>query len=123
MRAVTFDPAIDRFAVRDLPVPEPGPGAVRVRVEACGLNPVDAKIIYWKGAAVDMNANWVPGLDVAGVIDAFGPGVAGWQPGDRVLYHGNMFQPHGGFAWQTAAPWWLLPGFSAPVDAHRTGAL
>ncbi len=59
---------------------------------------MDAKIIYWKGAAADMNADWVPGLDVAGVIDALGPGVAGWRPGDRVLYHGNMFQPHGGFA-------------------------
>ncbi len=45
-----------------------------------------------------MNADWVPGLDVAGVIDALGPGVDGWRPGDRVLYHGNMFQPHGGFA-------------------------
>ena len=36
MRAVTFDPATDRFAVRELPVPEPGPGEVQVRVDACG---------------------------------------------------------------------------------------
>ena len=50
MRAVTFDPATDSFSVRNVPDPEPGPGQVRVRVEACGLNPVDAKIIYWKRA-------------------------------------------------------------------------
>ena len=98
MHAVTFDPATDHFAVRDLPVPQPGPGEVRVRVDACGLNPVDAKIIYWKGAATGMNADWVPGLDVAGVVDALGPGVDGWRLGDRVLYHGNMFRPYGGFA-------------------------
>ncbi len=98
MLALTFDPTTDRFTVRELPIPEPGPGEVRVRVEACGLNPVDAKIIYWKRAAADMTADWVSGLDVAGVIDALGPAVDGWRPGDRVLYHGNMFRPHGGFA-------------------------
>ena len=98
MRALTYDPSTDLFSVRQVPVPEPGPGEVRVRVEACGLNPVDAKIIFWKRAVPDMSADWVPGLDVAGVIDALGPGVTGWLPGDRVLYHGNMFRPHGGFA-------------------------
>ncbi len=122
MRAVTFDPATDRFAVRDLPVPQPGPGEVRVRVEACGLNPVDAKIIYWKRAAADMTADWVPGLDVAGVIDALGSEVDGWRPGDRVLYHGNMFRPHGGFAEfaiQAAAT--LTPHPNAPaVEAAAT---
>ena len=69
-----------------------------VRVDACGLNPVDAKIIYWKKTAPDMNDHWVPGLDVSGTIAAVGSRVADWTVGDRVLYHGNMLRPHGGFA-------------------------
>ena len=48
MKALTFNPTNDTFAIRDLPVPTPGAGAVLVKVAACGLNPVDAKITRWK---------------------------------------------------------------------------
>ena len=98
MRAVTFDPDTDRFGLRELAPPEPGPGEVRVRVAACGLNPVDAKLPHWKGLALGMSADWVPGLDVSGTIDALGPGVEHWRVGDAVLYHGDMLSPHGGLA-------------------------
>ena len=98
MKALTFDPASDAFAVRDLPVPTPGPSDVLVKVAACGLNPVDAKIARWKAMAPDMNADWTPGLDVSGEIVLAGEGVEGWKAGDRVLYHGNMLRPHGGLA-------------------------
>ena len=98
MRAVTFDPLTDRFSLREIPVPEPGPGEVRVRVVACGLNPVDAKLPQWKSEALGMTAEWVPGLDVSGTIDALGPGVEHWRRGDAVLYHGDMLSPHGGLA-------------------------
>ncbi len=98
MKAVTFDPHTNRFSLAELPVPEPGPDEVRVRIEACSLNPVDAKIINWKTQARDMNSSWVPGLDVSGSIDTVGTDVTDWKPGDRVLYHGNMYRPHGGLA-------------------------
>ncbi len=49
---------------------EPGPLDVRVRVSACALNPVDAKIVNWKGMISEMQSNFVVGLDVSGVIDA-----------------------------------------------------
>ena len=98
MKAVAFAPSQDTFHVKDLPVPEPGPGDVLIRVDACGLNPVDAKIVRWKSAVPDMNDNWVPGLDVSGTIAAVESEVADWKVGDRVLYHGNMFRPSGGFA-------------------------
>ncbi|TCL08912.1 NADPH:quinone reductase-like Zn-dependent oxidoreductase [Shimia isoporae] len=98
MRAIAFDPSSDRFSLRDLPVPAVSDGEVRVKVAACGLNPVDAKIDLWKDAAVDMSDTWVGGLDVSGTIDAVGAGVTEWRVGDRVLYHGNMFRPNGGFA-------------------------
>ena len=63
MKALTFDPEIDTFAVRDLPIPSPGPGDVLVKVAACGIIPADAKIIRWKAMGPDMDANWTPGLD------------------------------------------------------------
>ena len=98
MTACCFDPATDTFSVQTLPIPEPGPLDVRVRVSACALNPVDAKIATWKGMVSDMPSTFVPGLDVSGVIDAVGDDVSGWAVGDAVLYHGDMTRSSGGFA-------------------------
>lgn len=98
MRALTYNPADDQFVIQELPQPVPGPHEVLVRVHACGLNPVDAKIDQWHAMAPAMHAGWVPGLDVSGEIVTLGAGVTGWQAGEQVLYHGDMFQPHGGFA-------------------------
>lgn len=98
MKALTFDPSSDHFSIQDLPIPQPGMGEVLVKVFACGLNPVDAKIIHWKGMVPDMPATWTPGLDVSGEIVSIGPGVTGWHVGDRVCYHGDMLKPHGGYA-------------------------
>jgi NADPH:quinone reductase-like Zn-dependent oxidoreductase len=98
MKALTFNPTNDTFAIRDLPVPTPGPGDALVKVAACGLNPVDAKITRWKAMGPDMGTDWTPGLDVSGEIVLAGAGVEGWKAGDRVLYHGNMLRPHGGLA-------------------------
>ena len=98
MKALTFNPANDAFLVRELPVPSPGPRDVLVRVVACGLNPVDAKIARWKARVPGMDDCWTPGLDVSGEIVSLGREVVGWKAGDRVLYHGNMLRPHGGMA-------------------------
>ncbi|MGP6171616.1 zinc-binding dehydrogenase [Microbacterium sp. A196] len=72
----------------DLPVPQAGPGQVRIKVEAIGLNPVDAEL------AASGNAQWVwphvPILDAAGVVDAIGDGVTEWRVGDRVAGHGDL---------------------------------
>ena len=98
MKAVCFDPGTNDFAIRNLPVPRLEPEDVLIRVHACGLNPVDGKIVNWKQYAAGMSSSWVPGLDVSGEIVQTGEAVTGWKPGDRVLYHGNMFRPHGGLA-------------------------
>ena len=84
--------------MRKLPVPEIGVHDVLVRVAACGVNPVDAKIARWRGFAPQMDGNWVAGLDVSGVVAGIGSAVSQWREGDRVLTHGNMIRPHGGFA-------------------------
>ena len=68
----------------DVPTPEPGPGEVRIRVRAAGLNFADTLIIrgqYQEKPALP----FVPGMEIAGRIDACGPGVAGFAPGDRVM--------------------------------------
>ena len=63
---------------------DPGPGEVRLRVGAAGVNFVDA--LFVQGTyQIKPPTPFVPGSDVAGVVDAVGPGVEGWSPGDRVL--------------------------------------
>jgi alcohol dehydrogenase/propanol-preferring alcohol dehydrogenase len=64
------------------PVPEPGPGMVRIKVDACGVCHSDSAII--QGAIPGTQFPRVPGHEVVGVIDACGPGVTRWQTGARV---------------------------------------
>ncbi|MFI6925448.1 alcohol dehydrogenase catalytic domain-containing protein [Nonomuraea spiralis] len=61
---------------------DPGPGEVRVTVEACGVCHSDALII--SGAIRDTTFPITPGHEIAGRVDAIGDGVAGWSVGDRV---------------------------------------
>jgi D-arabinose 1-dehydrogenase-like Zn-dependent alcohol dehydrogenase len=62
--------------------PEPGAGAVRIKVQACGICHSDA--LTKEGAFPGIQYPRIPGHEVAGVIDAVGPGVAGWEVGQRV---------------------------------------
>ncbi|WP_327162779.1 NADP-dependent oxidoreductase [Streptomyces zaomyceticus] len=67
-------------------VPEPGPGEVRVRVAAVGLNPVDWKRRYgWVEEYYPTTFPAVPGLEFAGTVDGLGEGVTGLAVGDEVL--------------------------------------
>ncbi|MGI5141873.1 MULTISPECIES: alcohol dehydrogenase [unclassified Streptomyces] len=61
---------------------EPAPGHVRLRVEACGVCHTDALAV--EGLRPDPSKPLVPGHEIVGVIDAVGPGVSAWRPGDRV---------------------------------------
>ncbi len=90
--------SIDAYRAVDLPLPEPGEGEVRVRVAACGIGFVDALMALGR-YQVKPPLPHVPGMEVAGRIDAVGAGVAGLQHGDRVLA-----QVGGGFAECAIAP-------------------
>jgi D-arabinose 1-dehydrogenase-like Zn-dependent alcohol dehydrogenase len=70
------------FAVTERPIPEPGPGTIRVKVAACGVCHSDSLVKegHWPNLAYPR----VPGHEVAGVIDALGPDVTAWKTGDRV---------------------------------------
>lgn len=64
------------------PIPEPGPGEVRVKVQACGVCHSDSMAV--DGHLPGVTFPVVPGHEVAGVIDAVGEGVPGWSVGQRV---------------------------------------
>jgi len=71
----------------DLPVPEPGPGQLRIRHHAIGLNFIDT---YQRSGLYPMRLPAVLGQEAAGVIDAVGPEVGGWKVGDRAVYTGQI---------------------------------
>jgi len=64
------------------PVPEPGPGEVRVQVEACGVCRTDLHVV--EGELEPQRTPLVPGHQVVGRVEALGPGVPGLAPGQRV---------------------------------------
>ncbi|HEX6437386.1 MAG TPA: alcohol dehydrogenase [Candidatus Binatia bacterium] len=70
-------------------IPEPGHGEVRIRVEACGVCHSDS--FTKEGTLPGIQYPRVPGHEVAGIIDAIGPGIAGWTLGQRagVGWHGG----------------------------------
>jgi NADPH2:quinone reductase len=71
----------------DLPVPAPGPGQIRIRQHAIGLNFIDT---YQRSGLYPMKLPVVLGQEGAGVVDAVGPEVKGWRVGDRAAYSGQM---------------------------------
>lgn len=123
MQAVTVaKPSADPrdLVVQDVAMPEPGPHQVRVQVHAVSLNPVDWKL------AENGHPNWryphVLGLDAAGVIDVVGAEVAGWRPGQRVFWHGNLSKP-GVFAEYALADDHVLTEIPAGVAFEAAASL
>jgi NADPH:quinone reductase-like Zn-dependent oxidoreductase len=96
MKAIVLDKpgTPDSLYASDVEQPKPGPGEVRVKVFAVGLNPVDYKLAASGFPGWDYPV--VLGLDVAGVIDAVAKDVDEWEPGDKVYFHGDLSKP-GGF--------------------------
>ncbi|KAM3604104.1 uncharacterized protein V6R79_006442 [Siganus canaliculatus] len=81
----------------DVPVPQPGPKQVLIRVHACGVNPVETYIR--SGAHVQKPAlPYTPGSDAAGVVEAVGEGVTGLKKGDRVFTTATVSGSYAEFA-------------------------
>ena len=70
----------------DLPVGQPGPGQVRIRHHAIGLNFID---VYQRTGLYPLPMPLTLGMEGAGVIEAVGEGVTHLKPGDRAAYAGN----------------------------------
>ncbi|WP_280330035.1 NADP-dependent oxidoreductase [Nocardia wallacei] len=73
--------------IREVPVPDAGPGQIRVRVTAAGLNPMDWVMTADADTAGRFGLTLPAGFgtDYAGVVDQVGDGVTGFVPGDRVF--------------------------------------
>ena len=82
MRVVQVPKAGGAFELEEREIPQPGPGTVRIKVQACGVCHSD--VLAKEGLLPGTQYPRVPGHEVAGVIDAVGAGVAGWKAGDRV---------------------------------------
>lgn len=83
MRAQRFYADTKTFAVEDVPIPEPGPGEVLVKVAFCGICHSDLSLI--NGTFPAMRPVVTQGHEASGTIAKLGPEVTGWAEGDRVV--------------------------------------
>jgi NADPH2:quinone reductase len=75
------------LAVEDREVGGPGPGQLRIRQTAIGVNFIDT---YQRSGLYPIETPFVAGNEGVGTVTAIGPGVEGFQPGDRVAYQGQI---------------------------------
>jgi D-arabinose 1-dehydrogenase-like Zn-dependent alcohol dehydrogenase len=80
-KAVQVPQAKAAFQVVERELPQPGPGQVRIKVQACGVCHGDAVV---KDGHMPVQYPRVPGHEVVGLIDAVGTGVSDWKTGQRV---------------------------------------
>lgn len=83
-RAMQADePGSGEFRLVHVDTPDPGPGQVRIAIEACGICHSDAEIL--SGHFPGVSFPCITGHELAGRIESTGAGVSGWQIGDRVV--------------------------------------
>src|SRR2546422_9767018 len=82
MRAVQVPRPGGPFEIVEREIPQPDPGWVRIKVEACGICHSDS--LTKEGLIPGIQYPRVPGHEVAGIVDAVGEGVVGWTEGQRV---------------------------------------
>ena len=83
----------------DVPEPQPGPGEIRIKIIAAGVNPMDWKVR--RGNISSLPLPMIMGLDVAGTVDIVGQGEIPFKPGDEVLAKVGLGK--GGYAEYTVA--------------------
>ena len=83
------DPEVMQWV--EVAVPAPGPGEVKIRQTAIGINFIDT---YQRSGLYKLPLPFIPGQEGAGIVEAIGPDVSGFKAGDRVAYQGVV----GGYA-------------------------
>ena len=119
MRAGWYEkngPAAEVIVLGEMANPEPGPGDLRVRIHASGVNPSDVKRRDGWGGQVIEYPRVIPHSDGAGVIDAVGPGIDAGRIGERVWTFNAQWKR----ALGTAAEYITLP--AAQVATLPEGA-
>jgi NADPH2:quinone reductase len=106
----------DKLRADEIPVPAPGPGEVRFRVEAAGINFIDT---YKRSGLYAVPLPHTLGQEAAGVVTAVGSGVTDWCAGDRV----GTVAAGGAYAHETLAPAAQLVRLPAGVTSQVAAAL
>lgn len=116
MRAVVFEEfgGPEVLKAQDVEEPHAGPGQVRIKVRAAGVNPIDFKVRRgWTKGFIDVTFPAIPGLEVAGVVDEAGEGaefavgdeVVGWSATGAYAEYaiaGNVARKPAGLSWEHA---------------------
>ena len=100
----------------EVDVGAPGPGQVRLRQEAVGLNFID---IYHRKGVYPQKRPFTPGVEGAGVVEAVGPNVSFVKPGDRVAYAGAI----GSYAEQRLIAADRLVHLPDAISSQQAGAM
>ncbi|NNJ13175.1 quinone oxidoreductase [Chloroflexales bacterium ZM16-3] len=118
MRAIriheTGGPEVMRY--EEVALAEPGPGQVRVKVAATGLNYIET---YQRTGLYQVPLPFTPGGEFAGTVDALGPDVSGWSVGDRVATASGA----GGYAEYALAPADKLVAVPEGIDLSQAAAV
>jgi len=128
MHAVAIDKfgGIDLMKVRELPIPQAGPGEVLIRVETAGIgvwDPFEREGGFAELFGIEGKFPYVLGSDGAGTVEAVGKGVTRFKPGDRV-YAFALVNPKGGFyAEYTAIKADDVSHIPSTVDTKDAGAM
>jgi NADPH2:quinone reductase len=99
----------------EVPLPEPGKGEARVKIEAIGLNYID---VYQRTGLYQQPLPFVGGREGAGVVDKVGPGVTEVKEGERVAY---CMEP-GAYAEYAVVPAWKLASVPPSLDNRSAAA-
>ena len=106
---------LEALQYEDVPLPEPGEGEARLKIEAIGVNFLD---IYQRIGRYQGTPPFTLGQEAAGVVDAVGQNVKDVKPGDRVAYASVQ----GSYAEYAVVPAWRLLPLPQGVDAQLAAA-
>jgi len=105
----------EQLKLVDVEVGDPGPGEIRIRHEACGLNYID---VYHRNGAYPLPLPARLGMEGAGIVEAVGDGVTHLKVGDRAAY---ASQPPGAYATARVMPAKAVLKLPDAID-YETGA-
>ena len=107
----------DQLKLVDVEVGDPGPGEIRIRHEACGLNYID---VYHRNGNYPLPLPARLGMEGAGVVEAVGEGVTHLRPGDRAAY---ASQPPGAYATARVMPAKCVLKLPDAIDSETGAAM
>ncbi len=107
---------LDALRYEDVPMPEPGEGQARVKIEATGVNFID---IYQRKGLYKPPLPFILGQEAAGIVDAIGAGVSDLKIGDRVAYTSVL----GSYAEYAVVPAWRLVRVPNAITSQQATAV